>query len=58
MAGQHTGARDTDSFLIYHAQWEHAKGPLFVLHDGPPYANGDLHMGEHGSCAVSSLYNA
>ena len=19
--------------------------PLFVLHDGPPYANGDLHMG-------------
>jgi isoleucyl-tRNA synthetase len=20
-------------------------GPLFVLHDGPPYANGDIHMG-------------
>ena len=19
--------------------------PLFVLHDGPPYANGDIHMG-------------
>lgn len=20
-------------------------GPVFVLHDGPPYANGNLHMG-------------
>ncbi|MDQ7861323.1 class I tRNA ligase family protein [Peribacillus frigoritolerans] len=19
--------------------------PLFILHDGPPYANGDIHMG-------------
>ncbi|MBR5218503.1 MAG: class I tRNA ligase family protein, partial [Clostridia bacterium] len=19
--------------------------PLFILHDGPPYANGDMHMG-------------
>jgi isoleucyl-tRNA synthetase len=38
------------------AQWEaegryaalqaHAEGrPLFVLHDGPPYANGDIHIG-------------
>ena len=26
-------------------QWENAKGPLFVFHDGPPYANGDLHIG-------------
>lgn len=26
-------------------KWENAKGPLFVLHDGPPYANGNLHMG-------------
>lgn len=22
------------------------KGPPFVLHDGPPYANGHLHMGK------------
>ncbi|WP_342539774.1 isoleucine--tRNA ligase [Heyndrickxia sp. FSL K6-6286] len=31
---------------IYEKVQEHTKGrPLFVLHDGPPYANGDLHMG-------------
>ncbi|CAL1708916.1 unnamed protein product [Somion occarium] len=30
---------------LYRWQWENAKGPLFVLHDGPPYANGDLHIG-------------
>lgn len=25
---------------------EHCKGrPLFILHDGPPYANGDIHIG-------------
>jgi isoleucyl-tRNA synthetase len=26
-------------------QKKHANGPLFVLHDGPPFANGDVHMG-------------
>ncbi len=31
---------------IYKKVQEHTAGrPLFVLHDGPPYANGDLHMG-------------
>lgn len=31
---------------IYKKVQEHTKGrPLFVLHDGPPYANGDIHMG-------------
>ena len=24
---------------------EHNDGALFVLHDGPPYANGDIHIG-------------
>lgn len=24
---------------------ERGKRPKFVLHDGPPYANGNLHMG-------------
>ncbi|WP_339249581.1 isoleucine--tRNA ligase [Sporosarcina sp. FSL W8-0480] len=31
---------------IYQKVQERTKGrPFFVLHDGPPYANGDLHMG-------------
>ncbi|KAH8830160.1 tRNA synthetases class I-domain-containing protein [Flagelloscypha sp. PMI_526] len=31
---------------LYNWQWEHCKTrPLFILHDGPPYANGSLHMG-------------
>lgn len=31
---------------IYEKSLERTKGrPLFVLHDGPPYANGDLHIG-------------
>ncbi|GIN61451.1 isoleucine--tRNA ligase 1 [Robertmurraya siralis] len=31
---------------IYKAVQEKTKGlPMFVLHDGPPYANGDIHMG-------------
>ncbi|HLU21975.1 MAG TPA: isoleucine--tRNA ligase [Bacillaceae bacterium] len=31
---------------IYKKVQERTKGkPLFILHDGPPYANGDLHMG-------------
>lgn len=30
---------------LYNWQRENLKGQEFVLHDGPPYANGDLHMG-------------
>jgi len=31
---------------LYQRMREAAKGrPLFVLHDGPPYANGDIHIG-------------
>lgn len=31
---------------IYQAVQDRTKGrPMFVLHDGPPYANGDIHMG-------------
>ena len=31
---------------LYHAVREHNAGkPKFILHDGPPYANGDIHMG-------------
>jgi len=31
---------------LYGRIQEHAAGrPLFILHDGPPYANGDIHLG-------------
>ncbi|MBU3656828.1 MAG: isoleucine--tRNA ligase [Rhodocyclaceae bacterium] len=31
---------------LYHKIQKHTKGrPRFVLHDGPPYANGDIHIG-------------
>src|SRR6187549_1426948 len=31
--------------LYWQIQEAHAKDDLFVLHDGPPFANGDVHMG-------------
>ncbi len=31
---------------LYQKIRDHGKGrPLFILHDGPPYANGDIHIG-------------
>ncbi|WP_414413977.1 class I tRNA ligase family protein, partial [Synechococcus sp. R8-2] len=30
---------------IYQRLADHNPGDPFVLHDGPPYANGDIHMG-------------
>ena len=35
-----------NELTIYERVQERTKGrPMFVLHDGPPYANGDIHMG-------------
>src|SRR5690625_835629 len=35
-----------DKEKIYHQVQERTEGrPFFVLHDGPPFANGDLHIG-------------
>ncbi|XP_067012188.2 isoleucine--tRNA ligase, mitochondrial [Anabrus simplex] len=44
---------ETESFLfdkckfssLYKWQRDHVSGPEFILHDGPPYANGKPHMG-------------
>ena len=33
---------------------ESAGRPQFILHDGPPYANGELHLG-HAVCAEALL---
>ena len=44
-------ARDREGLLkrctddIYAWQQNHRKGEPFILHDGPPYANGELHIG-------------
>jgi isoleucyl-tRNA synthetase len=35
-----------DKVSLYEAiQTKNAAGPLFVLHDGPPFTNGDVHIG-------------
>lgn len=39
---------------LYNTQREKNEGPVFVLHDGPPYANGNLHMGELSSFPLAS----
>ncbi|KAI0634849.1 isoleucyl-tRNA synthetase [Trametes polyzona] len=42
---------------LYRWQWKHAQGPLFVFHDGPPYANGDLHMGHALNKILKDIIN-
>ncbi|KAG8862966.1 isoleucine-tRNA ligase [Tulasnella sp. 330] len=42
---------------LYDWQWKNAKGPLFVLHDGPPYANGNLHTGHALNKILKDIIN-
>ncbi|KZP15924.1 isoleucyl-tRNA synthetase [Athelia psychrophila] len=42
---------------LYKWQWENNQGPLFVLHDGPPYANGHLHMGHALNKIIKDIIN-
>ncbi|KAF9787854.1 tRNA synthetases class I-domain-containing protein [Thelephora terrestris] len=42
---------------LYRWQSEHLDGPLFVLHDGPPYANGRLHMGHALNKIIKDVIN-
>ncbi|XP_049879841.1 isoleucine--tRNA ligase, mitochondrial [Pectinophora gossypiella] len=42
---------------LYSWQREHLSGPEFVLHDGPPYANGDLHMGHAVNKIIKDINN-
>ncbi|KAJ3519689.1 hypothetical protein NM688_g9264 [Phlebia brevispora] len=42
---------------LYHLQWKQEKRPLFVFHDGPPYANGDLHMGHALNKILKDIIN-
>ncbi|KAF8219688.1 isoleucyl-tRNA synthetase [Tricholoma matsutake] len=43
---------------LYLDQWENRQdASLFVLHDGPPYANGDLHMGHALNKILKDIIN-
>lgn len=42
---------------IYKKLAESNPGELFVLHDGPPYANGDLHMGHALNKILKDIIN-
>ncbi|CAH4023830.1 unnamed protein product [Pieris brassicae] len=42
---------------LYNWQRSCLKGPEFVLHDGPPYANGDLHMGHAVNKIIKDINN-
>jgi len=36
-----------DEIDLYHIVQEHRKdSPLYILHDGPPFSNGDIHLGQ------------
>lgn len=41
---------------IYERLSEENAGEKFVLHDGPPYANGDLHMGHALNKVMEMVY--
>ena len=42
---------------LYHEMLAKREGaPLFVLHDGPPYANGDIHLGHAMNKILSCVH--
>ncbi|KAJ2783822.1 isoleucine-tRNA ligase [Coemansia javaensis] len=47
--------RCTDA--LYRWQLENNRRPQFVLHDGPPYANGDLHIGHFMNKVLKDVIN-
>ncbi|KAF8553369.1 isoleucyl-tRNA synthetase [Imleria badia] len=42
---------------LYQWQAQNAKGPWFVMHDGPPYANGHLHIGHALNKILKDIIN-
>ncbi|KAH7907567.1 tRNA synthetases class I-domain-containing protein [Hygrophoropsis aurantiaca] len=42
---------------LYQWQAKNAKGSLFVMHDGPPYANGHLHIGHALNKIIKDIIN-
>ncbi|KAJ2716427.1 isoleucine-tRNA ligase [Coemansia spiralis] len=49
--------RDRCTDALYEWQLKHNAGPQFVLHDGPPYANGDLHIGHFMNKVLKDMVN-
>ncbi|KAJ2810415.1 isoleucine-tRNA ligase [Coemansia furcata] len=47
--------RCTDT--LYKWQLENNPGPQFILHDGPPYANGELHIGHFMNKVLKDIVN-
>ncbi|KAJ2722049.1 isoleucine-tRNA ligase [Coemansia sp. Benny D115] len=42
---------------LYEWQLKNNTGPQFILHDGPPYANGDLHIGHFMNKVLKDIIN-
>ncbi|KAE8223042.1 hypothetical protein CF319_g3861 [Tilletia indica] len=49
--------RDRTTTDLYHRQLKNNTGPLFILHDGPPYANGSLHSGHALNKILKDIVN-
>ncbi|KAI9505786.1 isoleucyl-tRNA synthetase [Coemansia spiralis] len=49
--------RERCTDLLYTWQLKNNSGPQFVLHDGPPYANGDLHIGHFMNKVLKDIVN-
>ncbi|MEO1181806.1 MAG: class I tRNA ligase family protein, partial [Cyanobacteria bacterium J06636_28] len=46
-----------DDSKIYETLSQENSGDVFVLHDGPPYANGNLHMGHALNKVLKDIIN-
>ncbi|KAJ1733713.1 isoleucine-tRNA ligase [Coemansia biformis] len=49
--------RDRCTDALYEWQLKNNTGPQFILHDGPPYANGDLHIGHFMNKVLKDMIN-
>ncbi|KAI7822208.1 isoleucyl-tRNA synthetase [Gamsiella multidivaricata] len=56
-ATREAGYRQRCTTDLYHWQRENNPGELFVLHDGPPYANGHLHLGHALNKLIKDFIN-
>lgn len=55
--GSEARFHEKTSTELYRQQWKSNEGPVFVLHDGPPYANGNIHMGHAMNKVLKDFIN-